>query len=509
MISRLRVDTQNRLWVGTDRDGLYCINTATGKTLQHYTAKGEKRKKLHYQGVADVLQYNDSIFYISGNGLSILNANTNTFQYFTVADGMPSANITNLLKDKNGYIWMTTGAGIVCSHPQKRKLSHYDASDGVHNYSFNVGASALLKNGNIVFGTNHDFLMFSPDDLTARKYLPPKVHISSMDIMGIPYNVDSLYKLSVIELHPAQNAFKAFFTTLTYKDVHAVYYMLDGFDKNWRKSDKTNVVEYSYLPPGKYILKATCRQEDGSFGEITALTMHVSPPFYKTWWFYSLIALTIGGLLFWLDRERTKRKEALLQVRSNIADNLHQEVNTALNNINILSEMALMKSANEPEKATEFVQQIQSKSSSMITAMDDMLWAIAPENDSMEKTIERMQEYIDALNNWNSSNIQMLADEKVKRLNLDMQFRHEAFILFKESIKALVDAGAGNCKIFIALDKTNLLYTVQFNNDSCDVQKLNNLLHRQDMGKRLDVIKAKLNVEVHKSTSLLELTIPV
>jgi signal transduction histidine kinase len=124
----------------------------------------------------------------------------------------------------------------------------------------------------------------------------------------------------------------------------------------------------------------------------TRLIIKINPPFWKSWWFYGALILLAGGLLFWFDRERMKRKEAMQQMRTDIAGNLHEQVNTALNNINVLSEMARMKADSEPEKSKEFIEQIHSKSHNMIIAMDDMLWSISPENDSMQKTVDRMQD---------------------------------------------------------------------------------------------------------------------
>jgi signal transduction histidine kinase len=271
--------------------------------------------------------------------------------------------------------------------------------------------------------------------------MSPKVQISSIEVMGIPVKTDSVLKLPQLSLEHNKNAFKVFLATLNYKDVHPVFYMLEGIDKEWKKAGKTNVIEYNYLPPGKYVLKATCFEENGKHGEITAINIYIAAPFYNTWWFYSLVALTIVGLLYWFDRERTKRKEAVQKTRSNIAGQLHEEINTALNNINILSEMARLKAESEPEKAVQFIEQIHGRSHNMIIAMDDMLWSIAPENDSMSKAVDRMSEYIDALNNRHGIKIEMQADEKLNSLKPDMQLRHEAFLLFKDSIKSLVDAG--------------------------------------------------------------------
>ena len=509
LITRIRVDSKNMLWVGTDRDGLYYINSGSGKIIQHFTSKGKPGEKLLFQGVSDILQYNDSIFYFSGNGLSILNMNTKLFQYFTISNGLPSANISNLLKDKAENIWMTTGSGIVSYHPVKRKLSHYTAEDGVHNLSYIGGAAAMLKNGKIAFGTNQDFMIFDPAVLTARRYLSPKVQISSIEVMGVPVNTDSVLKLSQLSLEHNKNAFKVFLATLNYKDVHPVFYMLEGIDKEWKKAGKTNVIEYNYLPPGKYVLKATCFEENGKHGEITAINIYIAAPFYNTWWFYSLVALTIVGLLYWFDRERTKRKEAVQKTRSNIAGQLHEEINTALNNINILSEMARLKAESEPEKAVQFIEQIHGRSHNMIIAMDDMLWSIAPENDSMSKAVDRMSEYIEALNNRHGIKIEMQADEKLNSLKPDMQLRHEAFLLFKDSIKSLVDAGVSNCQIHLSTEKSQLLYSMQFDTATIDMQQLNSLLQRQDMSKRIDALQAKLTVTPHRNSMMMELKVPV
>jgi len=507
LISRIYVDSNNRIWVGTDRDGLYVLNSKTGKVLQHYTSSAPKNKKLLINGIADLVQYNESIFFIAGNGLSMLNTTTNRFEYFTIANGLPSANITNLLKDKNGFVWMTSGAGIVSYHPIRKKLSHYNAADGLPNYNFISGAAGVLNNGNIVFGTNRDFLVFNPDELSSHVYLPPKVHISGLEIMGVTMNVDSISRLTVIDLNADQHSFKVLTSTLQYKDYYAVHYMLEGIDIKWKEAGKANTIEYNYLPPGNYTLKLTCLGDNGAASEITSLSFHIAAPFYRQWWFYSMVTLVVSGLLFWLDRERIQRKEAMLKMRSDIATNLHKEINTALSNINILSEMAKIKADKDIEKSKEFIEQIHGKSQTMMIAMDDMLWAISPENDSMEKSVVRMQEFIDSVNNRYGINIEMLVEEKVKLLKVNMHLRYEAIIMFKEGISVLLKAGARNCNIHLRMEKQKLLYIIECKNNGSDVQQLNFFLNGQEFKKRLNAIHATMDLEVYKSVTVLKFSI--
>ena len=123
----------------------------------------------------------------------------------------------------------------------------------------------------------------------------------------------------------------------------------------------------------------------------------VNPPFWKTWWFFCLLALLIAAVFYWLDQQRVNKLVALQNVRTEIAGNLHEEVNTTLNNINLLSEMARIKADKDVDRSKEYIDQISDKSHNMIIAMDDILWTIDPRNDSMEKSLLRMMEFADAL----------------------------------------------------------------------------------------------------------------
>jgi len=195
-------------------------------------------------------------------------------------------------------------------------------------------------------------------------------------------------------------------------------------------------------------------------------------------------------------------------MHGNIADNLHGEINTALNNINILSEMARLKADKDPGKSKEYIEQIHTKSHNMIIAMDDMLWSLDPGNDSMVKTTARMREYIDALKNRYGVSIDIAVDKKVETLELNMKLRHEAFLVFKEGIKNLVTLGADNCHVYIRSEKGDLLFTTLFDSDKCDLQQLNNILQRQDLERRLKLIQARIEVDLHKNHSAITLHVP-
>jgi hypothetical protein len=127
----------------------------------------------------------------------------------------------------------------------------------------------------------------------------------------------------------------------------------------------------------------------------------------------------------------------------------------------------------------------------------------------MAKTTERMREYLEALKNRHQVDIEIEVEKKVEALELNMQIRHEAFLVFKEGIKNLITVGAKNCRVYVSIEKGFLVFTTQFDSDSCDMQQLNNLLHRQDLEKRLNRMNANIDVQLHKSRSVITLEVPI
>ena len=267
----------------------------------------------------------------------------------------------------------------------------------------------------------------------------PKVTITGFALMNKWLSMDSLARLKEIVLPYDQNSLTIAFSTLSYQTSYAVLYQLEKLDKEWI-SAKTNEAIYSYLPPGTYTFKIQAVNANNVHSkEVTTLSITVLAPFWKTWWFYSLLFLTAIAFLYWLDRERMKRKSVLQKMRSNISGNLHEEINNALQNINVLSEIARIKADKEPMQTKNYIDEIHHKSNSLIEAMDDMLWSIDPVNDTMTHTINRMKEIAHTISHQYNTSIQVHNDNKVIQLKPDMRRRHELMRIYKTTLQLLAE----------------------------------------------------------------------
>jgi ligand-binding sensor domain-containing protein/signal transduction histidine kinase len=508
-ILKLYIDKNNFLWICTGVDGVYKIERSNGKILQHYKESTEKNNGLLKEGATDIVQYNDSLFLIASNSLCILNSNTNTFRYLTAADGLPAENIINITIDKKQRIWIALAGGLYRLNLDKKLHVEYDAADGITNNIFEVSTDVILNDNHIALGTTYDFMLFDPEKTIDTSIVPP-VSITNIIFSGRQVSVDSVLQAGALVMPYDNTAIEISLSTLSFRNHYRINYMLKGIDTIWRAVGANNEIVYPYLPPGNYTLLLKAVNGEGAESKtITSLNLDVNKPFWLTWWFYSLLILVAGAVLFWLDKERMERKEALQTMRSNIATNLHKDISTALSDINVLSEMAKLKADKEPQKSIEFIEQIHSRSGNMMNAVEDMMWAITPENDSMQKALNRLKEHVDMLRNKHNVSIYLLIDKKIETLNLNMKQRQDIYWFLKNGVNNITHTGAANIRMHLGLEKMLLVCTLEFDNSNMDMLQFNNLIQRKELADKLKEVNGVVNMNTIKTGSVIELKVPV
>ncbi|MFI5129437.1 MAG: triple tyrosine motif-containing protein, partial [Chitinophagales bacterium] len=464
IIFRLYTDLRGDIWACTRSHGVFRIDSKDGKIINNYTAAGPKEQRLMLTSNSDIIQYDDSLYIIACGGLNILNIRNNTIRYFSSRQGLPSNTVLNIIKDRRGHLWLTIESGLCSFNIKDSVISTYNENDGLPTVDFGVAATGVLNDGRIVMGTSHGLVVFDQKQVEELDLTPPNVVITGFDLMNKPLQVDSLTRLPQISLKPGENTIRIEFSTLTFQNIYGISYMLEGLDKEWvRKASSQNQAVYSYLPPGNYTFKVRCENGEGIYSaKITELKITVNPPFWQTWWFFCLLGLLVAAFIYWLDKQRINKMIALQKVRSEIAGNLHDEVNTTLNNINLLSEMARIKADKEIDRSKEYIAEISNKSHKMILAMDDILWSIDPDNDTMQKSLLRMMEFADVLKNLYGPNIEIALDKKVRSLKPDMKTRHEVFLIFKQALLMIVQySGGKHTLVHIDLFKNKLSIKLQ------------------------------------------------
>ncbi|MCP4217320.1 MAG: hypothetical protein GY765_21935, partial [bacterium] len=232
----------------------------------------------------------------------IRNININEIiKNYTTKDGLADNKCNFVLKDSRGHMWLGTDNGLSCF-------------DGKSFKTFNSKKNGLIANiwhcgmnerkGRLWFGSPHGVNSFIPPLKT--NTTPPPVHITAVTVMGAEIPPGQHPRFS-----HAFNNFKFSFAGICLTAPEGVTYkfQLKGRDKGWLDTKERSVF-YSYLPPREYTFQVKAFNNDGVESLKPAeFSFVILPPFWATWWFYTLSFLAFVLLTFFLFRFYYKRVE--------------------------------------------------------------------------------------------------------------------------------------------------------------------------------------------------------
>ena len=511
-IYKLHADNSGNMWVSTFGYGLLKLNAASNKLLHIFTDKGKEGERLRTHTSNDMTQYNDSILVVAAGGINIINTRTNKVWYITAEDGLPSDLIMSVQCDQRGTVWAGSQDGLSRVNIERRIVTNYNRTDGMVYDKFSLAGVEELSDGRVVFYTDHNFLVLDPNKFV-QSNVPPKPYITSFQVSGVRLSFDSLQRAGEATLRYNSTSIAIDFSALSFNRQRKLhyFYMLEGVDDDWLHTDKSNQATYNYLRPGEYTFKVKSENADGVVSdEEASITIVVRPPFWRTWWFFGAIILLVILVLFLIDRERMNRLRSMQRIRSQIAGNLHQEINTTLNNINVLSEMAKIKAEKDVVRSKEYIQQISERSHNMIIMMDDILWSIDPKNDTMEETLLRLKEFVEALQARNNALITLAVDNRVLALELEMKARHEFFLIMKLALRMIVeDAYGTSTQINLDKVKSNLIFKLHDSSTYNVVHKNAFDAKLEEMETRAANINAEVDVQVDNKGISIIVIVPV
>jgi signal transduction histidine kinase len=82
--------------------------------------------------------------------------------------------------------------------------------------------------------------------------------------------------------------------------------MLEGLDNSWRKAGEEKAAYYYNVPPGHYTFRVKAANSDGIWAE-KSIGVIVAPPWWRTWWAYTLYGLLFLGGVFAVHNYQRKR----------------------------------------------------------------------------------------------------------------------------------------------------------------------------------------------------------
>jgi ligand-binding sensor domain-containing protein/signal transduction histidine kinase len=459
--------------IGSERKGIRLFNTSTKSfsdipgASTHQIWNGETILKSMFYRAPYIL------IGTQGNGLLVFDSRSGKTQRIGAAHGLPNNTIYSIVEDNAGYLWLSTNKGIcrfdlppdpASVHPGLFDL--YNVEDGLQSNEFNTGAWYRHTDGTIYFGGVKGLNYFNPSHFVKSSEEIPVV-ITQINVKNNPYTSDTVisYK-KTLKLKHDENSVSFTYAGLDFLSRAGLqyFYRLNGYDDKWINAGQRNYAAYTNLMPGEYSFEVKAfSQSMNGFGPVTKLAIRVIPPFWQTWWFIAAAILAVIAAVYALYRYRIRQVMAMQNIRSRIATDLHDDIGSTLTNINILSELS-KKNLHHEKEANLFLNRIAEEVNISSQALDDIVWSINKDNDTIEQTVARMRRYASEV--FDNANIYctMQADEHISARRLNMELRRDLFLMFKEVINNICKhAQATQVSIRVGLEKKRLYLVISDN----------------------------------------------
>lgn len=184
----------------------------------------------------------------------------------------------------------------------------------------------------------------------------------------------------------------------------------------------------------------------------------------------------------------------MLNIRNKISLDLHDEIGSTLSSISILSEMALHEK--KDTETASMLEEIKQNSISVMERMDDIVWNINPNNDSMEKLFLRIKIFAAKLFEAKGINYKITIDEKVNDINVLMEYRQHIYLIMKEAINNLVKySDCTNAEINVSYDNNILAIVIKDNGKGYDINTITFGNGLNSMKKRAEEMNAGIEIQ--------------
>jgi signal transduction histidine kinase len=163
------------------------------------------------------------------------------------------------------------------------------------------------------------------------------------------------------------------------------------------------------------------------------------------------------------ERQRVEQQHAMEQERARIAQDLHDELGSGLTEITMLGARARSASA-LPQTRGGYLEQMADKARQMVTALDEIVWAMNPTHDSLASMVSYFSLYAERFLGLASIAWRLEGPFQTHDHAVDSQHRHQLFLAFKEALTNVVrHSGATEVRLNIQVEAGHVRLTIADN----------------------------------------------
>ena len=374
---KIYVDRKGRIWVGTLRGGLNLWNREEDHFVR-FPVAGE-RFPMNNQYISSFAEDRNGNLWVGGGyGIDVINLEKGYHRYYSAVldSGLAGNNVTELLLDANGVMWITTTQGLSYYDPQEERFyafqeaaglptnnviaileddeqnfwlstqsglsyaavdrsfspfrlnfRNFDERHGLQGGLFNKNAAYRTSDGDFLFGGPNGYNQFRSENFSFNLD-EPIVVFTGFQLFNQPVGIGehingrvildkSISFTSEIVLKYYEDVFSIDFAALNFINLekNKFRYKLEGFNQEWIPIAEVPFrATFTNLDPGTYRLIVQAATQDGSWGpQEFSRIITITPPFWRTPLAYIIYALLIVFVVLYYRQQLIARERAKFQ----------------------------------------------------------------------------------------------------------------------------------------------------------------------------------------------------
>ena len=299
---------QDDIWIGSS-SGLYKMDAKKG-IVAHYHKEPQNGKKVLGNVILFIQNADEDALWLGtkGDGLLKFYPKKGVAEQISSQDGLSDNTIYSIFPDKHGCLWLSSNKGVMRYNIKTKQTTIYLPEQGLPHEEFNTSSYFCAPDGRLFMGGLSGFISFHPDDFLVGIEEDIEANTPFWITAFLQFDGETgkvldkttqLLSNHRIELGPQDKFFQLKFSLLDYANTKSTRYAykIDGIHNDWIMIQE-NFLRIQGLADGHYILRLKAQNASGEWIPLEyTISIKVQPPFYKTFWFISLVLL-FGILLF-------------------------------------------------------------------------------------------------------------------------------------------------------------------------------------------------------------------
>lgn len=332
-IFKMVEDKEGFIWIATSNKGVWRVDTSGEKyNVKFYSPTDNSLSTVGAMSLC-VDGYNRVWVGTNGNGLDLYDREEDRFKSVLNTYFLGGDVVFSMLEDSDHTLWLTTNSEMYHidlpldgSAPRVRT---YTVDDGLQDHIFNRNSCFKTKDDELFFGGFRGLNSFIPrnmlQDTVSSPVVITDIKIHNLSLRSLPYeeqkNIAGNKAIDFIEsitLSYQENNFSIDFSILNYinPELNRYLYKLEGYDKNWISVGAgRRFAYYNNLPAGTYTFCVKGANQNGIWSpEVRRLQITILPPPWLSWWaycMYGIAFIALAGYAYHIVKNRIRMKQAI------------------------------------------------------------------------------------------------------------------------------------------------------------------------------------------------------